>query len=142
MKISKMLIGVAIFIIVFFVMSVAVQIYNNFSYGNVQIGKYNDSDYVFDPVYNETNYSIDSYRGNSSTCVNITTEKLKNHPAFEKLLKAEACPGPLNENGITTCEISQEEWEDISKFTYSIANGRCLRFEGYEGVYTFFFNRP
>jgi hypothetical protein len=114
-------------------------------YGNVQIGKYDDSTYAFDPVYNETTYVIDSYSGNSSTCVNVTTKELKNHPAFEKLLKAEACRTPLNENGITTCEISQEEWEDISKFYYSVdpnAPGSCLRFENYEGVYTFFFNRP
>jgi hypothetical protein len=145
MKISKKLIGISILIIVFFGFPIIFQMFlmtiSGTWYGNVQIGKYNDSTYVFEPVYNDTTYTVDHYNGNSSSCVNISSTQLKAHPAFEKLLKAEACRTPLND-GITTCEISEEEREDLSNFTYRNAPGKCLKFEGYEGVYTFYFNRP
>ena len=121
MKISKNLIGISILILIFFGFPIIFQmflmtIYDTL-YGNVEIGKYNDSTYVFDPVYNDTTYTVDHYNGNSSSCVNISSTQLV-YPAFEKLLKAEACRTPLND-GITICEISEEEREDLSEFYLS-----------------------
>ena len=146
MKSSNILIGVAILILIFFGFPIIFQMFlmtiSGSWYGNAQIGKYNDSTYVFDAVYNDTTNTVDHYEGNSSSCVNISSTQLKTHPAFEKMLTAKACRTSLN-YGITTCEISEEEREDAMNFLQNNTLARCFRFEGYVGeVYSFAFNRP
>lgn len=124
MKKSKMLAGIAILVIIlFFVMSVAMPVYYNLFYGNVQVKKYA-----------------------TGICTNVNTAELKNYPALEKLIKGEGCPASLNENSYVTCRISPEEWEKAMKYTDNKSTDgnpeRCIKFENYDGVYTFNFRRP
>ena len=118
MKRSKVIVLIVILIIgVWFVESVAMPFYY-FLFANVNVVKHSTG---------------------ASVCANVTKEELENYPALENAINGKGCSGTL-------CVVTQDEWSKIHNFTDNIRrndpNGKCFRFETYDGVYNIETIRP
>lgn len=118
MKVSKMIVGVGILIIIILIVkSIAIPFYF-MSSANINVVKYDSCD----------------------NAINVTTEELKEDPTIEKVINGEGC----SENG-ALCIITNEEWSKTKNFIYNkIANSSqgCFKFGEHDGFYSLAFNRP
>lgn len=118
MKVSKMIVGIGILIIIILIVKSIVIPFYFMSSANINVVKYDSCD----------------------SAINVTTEELKENPTIERVIKGEGC----SENG-ALCIITNEEWNKTKNFIYNkIANSSqgCFKFGEHDGFYSLAFNRP